>query len=53
MLPAMYVLGKQLTKRTDMAFAAMTMMALDCMHLTREAHAVLAQALAKLVPELL
>ena len=25
----------------------------DCMHLTREAHAVLAQALAKLVPELL
>ncbi|MGN0779977.1 MAG: phospholipid carrier-dependent glycosyltransferase [Aristaeellaceae bacterium] len=35
MLPAMYVLGKQLTKRTDMAFAAMTMMALDCMHLTQ------------------
>ncbi len=35
MLPAMYVLGKQLTKRTDMAFAAMTMMALDCMHFTQ------------------
>jgi len=35
MLPAMYVLGKQLTKRTDMAFAAMTMMALDCMHYTQ------------------
>ncbi|MGN1020462.1 MAG: phospholipid carrier-dependent glycosyltransferase, partial [Aristaeellaceae bacterium] len=35
MLPAMYALGKQLTKRTDMAFAAMTMMALDCMHLTQ------------------
>lgn len=35
MLPAMYLLGKQLTKRTDMAFAAMTMMALDCMHFTQ------------------
>lgn len=35
MLPAMYVLGKQLTKRTSMAFAAMTMMALDCMHFTQ------------------
>lgn len=35
MLPAMYVFGKQLTKRTDMAFAAMTMMALDCMHFTQ------------------
>lgn len=35
MLPAMYVLGKQLTKRTDMAFAAMSMMALDCMHFTQ------------------
>ena len=35
MLPVMYLLGKQLTKRTDMAFAAMTMMALDCMHLTQ------------------
>jgi len=35
MLPAMYVLGKQLTKRTDMAFAAMTLMSLDCMHFTQ------------------
>ncbi len=35
MLPAMYLLGKQLTKRTDMAFAAMCMMALDCMHYTQ------------------
>lgn len=35
MLPAMYLLGKQLTKRTDMAFAAMALMALDCMHLTQ------------------
>ena len=35
MLPVMYLLGKQLTKRTDMAFASMTMMALDCMHLTQ------------------
>ena len=35
MLPAMYLLGKQLTKRTDMAFAAMTMLALDCMHFTQ------------------
>lgn len=35
MLPAMYVFGKQLTKRTDMAFAAMMMMALDCMHFTQ------------------
>lgn len=35
MLPVMYLMGKQLTKRTDMAFAAMTMMALDCMHLTQ------------------
>lgn len=35
MLPGMYLLGKQITKRTDMAFAAMTMMALDCMHLTQ------------------
>lgn len=33
MLPVMYALGKQLTKRTDMAFAAMTLLALDCMHL--------------------
>lgn len=35
MLPAMYLLGKQLTKRTSLAFAAMTMMALDCMHFTQ------------------
>ncbi len=35
MLPAMYLLGKQLTKRTDMAFAAMCMMTLDCMHFTQ------------------
>ena len=35
MLPAMYVLGKQLTKRSDMAFAAMTLMSLDCMHFTQ------------------
>ena len=35
MLPAMYLFGKQLTKRTDMAVAAMTIMALDCMHLTQ------------------
>lgn len=35
MLPAMYLLGKQLTKRSDMAFAASAMMALDCMHLTQ------------------
>ena len=35
MLPAMYLLGKQLTKRTDMAFLAMCLMTLDCMHLTQ------------------
>lgn len=35
MLPAMYALAKQLTKRTDMAFAAMALMALDCMHFTQ------------------
>lgn len=35
MLPAMYLLVKQLTKRTDMAFAAMTLMTLDCMHFTQ------------------
>lgn len=35
MLPAMYLLGKQLTRRTDMAFAAMMLMALDCMHFTQ------------------
>ena len=35
MLPAMYLLAKQLTKRTGMAFVAMMLMALDCMHLTQ------------------
>ena len=35
MLPAMYVLGKQLTRRTSMAFVAMLLMAVDCMHLTQ------------------
>ncbi len=35
MLPAMYLLAKQLTKRTDMAFLAMMLMALDCMHFTQ------------------
>jgi len=35
MLPALYALTKQLTRRTDMAFAAMTLMALDCMHFTQ------------------
>ncbi len=35
MLPAMYVLGKQLTKRSDMAFAAMTLLSLECMHFTQ------------------
>ncbi|MDD6050528.1 MAG: phospholipid carrier-dependent glycosyltransferase [Clostridiales bacterium] len=35
MLPAMYLLVKQLTKRTDMAFTAMLLMTLDCMHLTQ------------------
>ena len=34
-LPAMYLLGKQLTKKSFMAFAAMMMMALDCMHFTQ------------------
>lgn len=35
MLPAMYALGKQLTKKSSMAFAAMAMMTLDCMHSTQ------------------
>ena len=35
MLPAMYLLTKQLTKRTGMAFTAMLLMALDCMHFTQ------------------
>ena len=35
MLPAMYLLAKQLTRRTDMAFVAMMLMTLDCMHFTQ------------------
>ncbi|MBO4378865.1 MAG: phospholipid carrier-dependent glycosyltransferase, partial [Clostridia bacterium] len=35
MLPAAYLLGKQLTKKTLMGFAAAAMMALDCMHFTQ------------------
>ncbi len=35
MLPAMYLLVKQLTKRTDMACIAMLLMSLDCMHFTQ------------------
>lgn len=35
MLPAMYLLAKQLTKRTDMACIAMLLMSLDCMHFTQ------------------
>ncbi len=35
MLPVMYLLVKQLTKRTDMAFVAMMLMTLDCMHFTQ------------------
>ena len=35
MLPAMYLLVKQLTKRTDMAFYGMMLMTLDCMHFTQ------------------
>lgn len=35
MLPAMYLLAKQLTKRTEMAFFAMMLMTLDCMHFTQ------------------
>ena len=35
MLPAMYLLAKQLTKRTDMAAIAMLLMSLDCMHFTQ------------------
>lgn len=35
MLPGMYLLGKVLFKRTEIAFAAMMLMALDCMHLTQ------------------
>ncbi len=35
MLPAMYLLVKQMFKRTDMAFFAMMLMTLDCMHFTQ------------------
>jgi len=35
MLPAMFLLVKQLTKRTDMAFVGMMLMTLDCMHFTQ------------------
>ncbi len=35
MLPAMYLLVKQMFKRTDMAFLAMMLMTLDCMHFTQ------------------
>ena len=35
MLPAMYLLVKQLTKRSSMAFLGMMLMALDCMHFTQ------------------
>ena len=35
MLPAMYLLAKQLTKRTSMATLAMLLMTLDCMHFTQ------------------
>ncbi len=35
MLPVMYLLVKQLTKRSNMAFMAMLLMTLDCMHFTQ------------------
>lgn len=35
MLPGMYLLGKQLTKKTHIAAFACLLMALDCMHLTQ------------------
>jgi len=35
MLPAMYLITKQLLRRRDMAFTAMMLMALDCMHFTQ------------------
>ena len=35
MLPGMYLLGKQLTKKTWIAFLACFLMAFDCMHLTQ------------------
>ena len=35
MLPGIYLLGKQLTKKTSLASVACLLMALDCMHLTQ------------------
>ncbi len=35
MLPAMYLLGKQVTRRTDLAAAAMLLMTFDLMHFTQ------------------
>ena len=35
MLPGIYLLAKQLTKKTPIAFFACMLMALDCMHLTQ------------------
>ena len=35
MLPGMYLLGKQLTKKTGIAVIACLLMAFDCMHLTQ------------------
>ncbi len=35
MLPAIYALAKQLTKKSWMAFAAMLLLAVDCMHFTQ------------------
>lgn len=35
MLPVMYLLGKQLTKKSSFAFAAALMLALDCQHFTQ------------------
>ncbi len=35
MIPVIYLLGKQMTKKTSMAAAAAVMLALDCMHYTQ------------------
>ncbi len=35
MVPVMYLLGKQLTKRTDMALLSSLLISLDCMHYTQ------------------
>ncbi len=35
MLPGMYLLGKQLTKKTSFAVLSCALMAMDCMHLTQ------------------